>query len=143
MNIHEFPRETAQPEEGVLIPIRQKNGAAYLALDGTLSTITVVGVDADRYAEAERLHAHFIGRLSGNQAVNLEVTHRLDCTLLASAVIDWHGWDDGKKELSPTSENVGALLLGARHIFDQVQAVVDNHGIYPAAPVVKKKSRAK
>ena len=46
MNIQELDQIMAQDEEGAVIPIYQKNGEPYLALDETQSTITVVGTES-------------------------------------------------------------------------------------------------
>ena len=129
MDMKQLAEIVAQDEEPVVVPVHQKNGEPYLALDGTPSTITVVGTESKRYMAAEDAHRkRLFGmmRKSGGQTLDPKVSRWEDVRLLSAAVIDWHGWDDGKKELPCTPEAVQELLR-FRHIFDQVKAGVEGH----------------
>jgi len=117
------------------VPIFQKNGDPYLALDGTPSTFTVVGVESKRYQQAKRAHAKRVYQMvkrSGGQSLDPSLARVEDIKLLGSAVIEFHGWDDGKKDLPLTPENT-TLLLNVPHIFDQVQAGVGAHADFSSA----------
>ena len=130
MNINDLPSIIAQDEEGAVVPIFQKNGDPYLALDGkTQSTFTVVGTESKKYQEAKRAHQKRVFSLlkrSGGNSLDPEVANIEDIKLAARAVTAFSGWDDGKKDLEFTPENV-KRLLSAPHIYNQVIAGINGH----------------
>ncbi len=135
MNVRDLPDIMAQDEQGAVIPIYQKDGDPYLALDGTPSTFTVVGTESKQYMTAKRAHQKrlfkLMNRLRG-QDLDPEVSRLEDIKLLSAAVTGWHGWDDGEKDSEPTPENVREVLA-VPHIFDQVQAGVGAHADFSKA----------
>jgi len=129
MNVNDLDKIMAQDEEDAVIPVYQKNGDPYLALDGTQSTITVVGVESKQYQEAKRAHQKrlfSIMKKTAGQVLDPAIARQEDIKLLAAAVKGWHGWDDGKAETKCTPDNIKSLLR-VPHIFDQVKAGVDGH----------------
>jgi hypothetical protein len=128
-SIKQVQASVAKHDTPVAIEILDAQGEKYLALDGTPATISVVGSQSERArrwedAERERL---WKGAVRDHDARNLDSV----CT----AVVDWHGWDDGKKDLPCTPENVRALLGApeARHILRQVENGINNHALFSAA----------
>lgn len=117
-------------EKGVPIPIYDANAEPYLALDGTPATITVLGAESRKLRKAqedydrERRKKHPFGSPGDGSDHELEK--------IVMAVVDWHGWDDGKKDLPCTPENVRAILGApeAEHILRQVRRGVQAHGLF-------------
>lgn len=135
MDIQAIHAAVAQEDEGVAVPIYQRNGDPYLAADGTQATITVVGSESKRYRAARHQQYRRISKRvrSGRADATPEEMERDALDLAAAAVVGWHGWEDGKKPLDLTPENV-RRLLAYDHILDQVQAGIQRHaGFFAAA----------
>lgn len=128
-SIKQVQASVAKHDTPISIEIENAQGEKYLALDGTPATISVVGSQSERArrwedAERERIR----------KGVSRDVdTRRLDS--VTAVVTTWHGWDDGKKDLPCTPENVRALLGApeARHILRQVENGIDNHALFSEA----------
>ena len=128
-SITDISKVVAQDDEGAIIPIYQKNGDPYEALDGTQSTFTVVGSESKQYRAAKRAHLMRLqkrARRSGGSSISPEQMEKDARDLVAAAVIGFHGWDDGKEELKFTPETVSGLLE-FEHIFEQVNVGVQGH----------------
>ena len=127
-SLKEITRVVAQDEEGAEVPIFQKSGEPYLGMDGEPSTFTVVGSESKRYRQAKHAHLRKMGKRARRSGTNVEPEQmeRDSKDLVAAAVIDFRGWDDGKTDLPFTPENVKALLE-FDHIFEQVNVGVQSH----------------
>lgn len=126
MKLSEVKAEVAKDEEGVAIPIKQKNGEPYLAADGkTPVTITVLGSEskAVRRAEARQTRRAVRGQ---HQDIDEDTILANRAERCAAAVVAWHGFeDDHGKAIPCTPDNVKTFLTAAPHILDQVQRAVD------------------
>lgn len=125
MDIKKLAEIVANADEPVTITIYQPNGDPYLALDGSESTIDVVGSESKKYKAAKR---QITNRLMNKRRakVSAEDVEKNAIFLAAAAVTNWHGWDDGKSEIPPTPENVRDLLE-VEHIRDQVEDGIRGH----------------
>jgi len=125
MDISKIDTERAQDEEGVEVKITAKNGEPDLASDGTQTTITVVGVESDRYRKAVDRQTRKLLRNRRNQPEPADIrADRIE--LAAAAVIAWHGFEDNGKEVPCTLENVRAVLR-AQYILEQVETGIQGH----------------
>jgi len=130
-NLNEIKQMVAREDEGVAIPIYQKDGDPYLGADGEQATITVVGSESKRYRDAKHAQYRRMSKRvrSGRSDINPEDIERDAIELAAAAVTGFSGWEDGTKPLPYTPENV-RLLLSFDHIFEQVQAGVQRHASF-------------
>jgi len=122
-------------DEGAVVPIFKKNGDPYLGMDGEPSTFTVVGSESKLYRGAKHAHMRRLqkrARRSGGLTETPEQMAKDSRELIAAAVIAFSGWDDGKKELPFTPENVKELLV-FDHIFEQVNVGVQGHADFSSA----------
>lgn len=125
MDLKGLDKIVAQADEPVTVTIYKPNGDPYTASDGSESTVTVVGSESKKYKAAQRritdrvLHK----RRSKMKAEEVEENSIL---LVASAVIDWHGWEDGDQPAPCTPDNVKALLR-VGHIREQVDEAIRGH----------------
>lgn len=124
-SIAEIQDAVKQENEVVDVPIYQRNGEPYVGLDGEPSTIGVVGAESDKYRQAQQKHLRKLtkGRRR-NRTVEEALAARVD--LAAQAVVRWSGWDDGKKDMDCTPENV-RTVLGVDHILIQVEEGIEEH----------------
>ena len=132
MDLKKLEKVVAADDEGVVVTIYQKDGEAYLAMDGTESTMTVVGSESKLYKAAKRRATDRLlkGRKVKMSSADVE---KNAVAMASSAVIDWHGWDSDKKELPCTQDNVRLVLGMADHILDQVQEAITSHADFSLA----------
>lgn len=121
-DLNSIAESLAQDETGTAVQIDDKQGNPYLAADGSLATITVLGSDAKAVvASRDRIQK----RMLRTRATKLEPDdirrNRIDQA--AAAVVGWHGWEANGQPLPCTAENVKALLA-FNHILEQVEAEV-------------------
>lgn len=126
MDINKIQVEVAKDENGVVVPINQKNGEPYVGADGKPATVTVVGSESKRYRAARDAISRKMlrGRRSRLEPEDL-MRNRVD--MAAAGVIDWSGWESNGKPAPCTPENVKALLLAADHILEQVESGISEH----------------
>jgi len=132
MDLKKLEKVVAADDEGVVITIYRKDGEPYLAMDGTESTMTVVGSESKKYKAAKR---RATDRLLKSKRVKMAAVdvEASAVKMASSAVIAWHGWEDQKKELDCTQENVRLVLGMADHILDQVQEAITSHADFSSA----------
>lgn len=112
-------------EEGAVIEIMQPSGDPYVGLDGATATITVVGSESKQYRASEMAESRKL--LKGGRAkLTPEQLRSQRINKAASAVVEWSGWDDGKKDLPCTLEHVKDVIRH-EHILRQVEAGIDDH----------------
>lgn len=129
-SLSDIKKVVARDEEGVVIPIFQKNGEPYVGLDGEQSTFTVLGSESKAYKAGKHAHMRKLTkRARGHRGSVTEDPVQLERDsreLVANAVIGFSGWDDGKEDLPFTRENV-MMHLEVDHIFEQVNVGVQSH----------------
>ena len=130
-SIKDIEKVVESQEEVVDITIRDPSGEPYRAKDGSPATIGVVGSESKTYKAAAALEARRM-RNAALSGLDDEARARSRVNRAVAAVKRWHGWDDGKKELDCTPENVRALLSApaAEHILDQVERGVHGHALF-------------
>jgi hypothetical protein len=126
MNLEQIEVEVAKDEEGAVVPIMRKNGEPYKSdIDGSESTITVVGSESKRYRNAD--DAAQRRRLRSRKSRLDPADFRREREEIAVAcIIDWHGWESDGKALPCTPENVRKLLR-YDHILAQVEGGIATH----------------
>jgi len=132
MDLKKLAELRAVDEEGAVVTIYQRNGDPYLAMDGTESTMTVLGSEAKAYKAAKR---NTTKRMLNRRRTMLEPEdiERNRINQAAAGVIEWHGWDDGKKDQPCTPENV-TVTLKEDHILEQVEAAIQGHADFFTQP---------
>lgn len=134
MDISGLTAELAQEEEGVELPIFQKNGEPYLSLEGKPSTITVVGGDSKRVVASNRRSVQRrLNRSSTKKMTPVEL-EAFAMEADVAGVISWYGWDDGTEETECTPANVKLVFINAPHIQRQVHDGVEAHSDFIAEP---------
>ena len=125
MDLKKLDELVAADEEGAVVIIYQRNGDPYLAADGSESTMTVLGSESKKYKAAKR---NTTKRMLNRRRTMLEPEdiERNRINQAVAGVVDWHGWDDGKKDLACTPEDV-AKVLKHDHILEQVEAAIMGH----------------
>lgn len=126
MDIKNLAAIVEQDEQVADIPIYQKNGEPYTALDGkTQSTVGVLGTESREYRKAKDAISR--EHLRTRRATLTPEDIRANRVRLAAAVVKrWNGWDDGKTELPLTPENLNQLLA-VDHILEQVEEGRESH----------------
>jgi hypothetical protein len=130
-NLKDIKTLVALEDEGVAIPIYQKNGDPYKGADGQPSTITVVGSESKQYRAARHSQYRRMAKRvrSGRSEAAPEEMERDSLELAAAAVVAFSGWEDGTTPLAFTPENV-KLLLSFDHILEQVQGGIQRHASF-------------
>lgn len=114
----------AQDEQGVVIPIMDKNGDPYLGADGKPSTMTVLGSDAKKVRLASEAIQRRAIRMRGRVTPADLKANAIDAA--TAAVTAWSGWEDKSQPLACTPENV-RTVLAFDHIRFQVEEGIDGH----------------
>ena len=124
----------AEDEREATVTIYQKNGDAYKALDGSDSTMTVVGSESKRVREAK---ASLQKRLLKSRRTKMtpEDIRVSRINTAASGVTGWHGWDISGKDADCTRDNVRDVLR-LEHILEQIEAAITEHADFFAKPSV-------
>jgi len=127
MDLKQLKKIAEEDEKGTVTTIYQRNGDPYTALDGTDSTMTVLGSESKAYRKAKRAALRrLLNRSSGRNRIEVEEVEANRIAQAAAAVPEWHGWDDGKTDLPCTPENVSDVLQW-EHILEQVEAAIKGH----------------
>lgn len=129
-----LPQEAGREEEGVELPIFQKNGEPYVGMDGKQSTVTVVGNDSKAVREAERQNTQRVIR-GGRTRLTPDQLHANRVNVAAAAVVGWNGWEKDGKAWPCTPENVRQLLHTVPHILRQVEEGVASHADFFEKPL--------
>jgi hypothetical protein len=131
MDMKTLNKLIARDNEPVTITIYQPNGDPYLAADGSESTMDVVGAESELYRKAERRQQRRLFKRARLSQANIkpEEAEAEAIELCASGVVAWHGWEDDGKPWKCEHANV-KLLLGVKHIFDQVNAGINGHASF-------------
>lgn len=121
-------------DESKPVTILRLDGEPYKALDGTDSTISVVGSESRRmrkWEEAERERMK-VGGFNRTDDAERRVAR------VVAAVTAWHGWDADGADLPCTPDNVRALLSseGAVHILRQLETGIAGHSLFSSASSV-------
>lgn len=138
-SIEQVKEQVERQETSITRTIFGLDGEPYLGLDGSPSTISVVGAESRRMKEwekAEREKIKSLGFIPTGESA--ERKRRIDRA--AHAVTGWSGWDRDGQELPCTPENVRALLSAVvdgrwigEQILRQLEAAIDGHGLFSKA----------
>lgn len=130
-SINDVEQAVKRDEEVVDLTIYDKQGDPYLAADGSEATIGVLGSESAAYRKAEARASRRIVKARRTRLKDEDIrVHRIDRA--TAAVVRWHGWEDGKKALDCTPENV-KRLLAFDHILEQVETGIQEHASFFAA----------
>lgn len=125
MDLKNLKKIAEEDEKGVVTIIYQRNGEPYTALDGSDSTMTILGSESKAYRKAKRATMRRMLNLKRNR-VEVEEVEANRIAQAAAAVTEWHGWDDGKVDLPCKREHVEETLVW-EHILEQVEAAIKGH----------------
>lgn len=117
-NLKDVVKQIQQDDEPRTVTICDRTGKPYRAADGTDATLTLVGSESPGYRKRRDDAYRALAELKDEPTPG-----EVQIAVAACAVVDWHGWEDGKKALPCTPENV-RTLLSLEHILRQVEAAV-------------------
>lgn len=133
MDLQAAVAAVALDNEGVVVPLTDRNGNPDLDASGVQSTITVLGEYAEKVGKTmeSQTRAMWKRRAGSFDPVTVTKANRIETA--AAACIAWSGIMDNGEPLACTKENAVRLLAAAPWILKQVEAAIDN----PASFFVK------
>ncbi len=132
MRIDQLKEAVAQDEVGAVIVIEDPNGVPYTAADGSEVTMTVVGSQSRARRKAEDAAVQVLQR-SGRAGLHPDAARARRLNLVASCVIDMHGWEDEAGQPIPfNAANVKAIFAADDRITAQVESAIERHDFFLA-----------
>ena len=117
----------AKDEQPVTIIIYQPDEEPYRSeIDGSESTIDVLGVESKKVRAAQDKNLRRYVRLRGRGQQEAEIARQGRIERATAAVVGWHGWEVGGQPAECTPENL-ATIFRAQHILEQVEEAITEH----------------
>lgn len=140
-SIREVQEQIAKQEAALEVKLYRPDGELYMALDGTPSTISVVGAESKRMRRFEEAQRERIrkGVALLDDSPEREREERIERCV--AAAVGWHGWDDGQAEIEFSPQALRALLsttdadgewIGG-HLVNQLERRITAHGLFSKA----------